>query len=469
MMLNGRSINTLTSAAARKARALMRARQGSVVIIFGLAMLPILLTLGAAVDYGRAQMTKSHLQASVDAAALAAAMGQYRGGNPARIAANYVTQQFYSGSLSVTTTTTMDAAQGTVTVRASATVPTSVMRIAKIDTLPVSASATAGMGAGGGRPAEIVIAFDTTGSMSGTKLTTAKQAANQLVDTLFAMPGSSNPNPNVKMGLVPFTDYVNIGLQYRNAAWLTNSDDFTTTGKNSCYDTYPNAIYTNPVFVPATCDNDGTSYDCSYTGYTVDYGAPVQVCTPDMWNGCVGSQITPNDENDNVSSANPVPALLNKSCSSPLIRLSNDPDTIKTAISAMSANGSTYIAPGLLWAWRVLSPDAPFFDGKAYNSAKKILVLMTDGANTRSANYPDHEARDAAAANTKLATTCANVKNAGIQLYTIAFDVTNTTIQGVLRQCASAPANYFNAQTNADLQTAFASIGMQVTQLRLVR
>ena len=71
--------------------------------------------------------------------------------------------------------------------------------------------------------------------------------------------------------------------------------------------------------------------------------------------------------------------------------------------------------------------------------------------------------------NAKLQTVCANVKAAGITLYTIAFQVTDPTIQSVLSQCATGVPFYYNAQTNADLTAAYASITTQVTQLALVQ
>jgi hypothetical protein len=135
----------------------------------------------------------------------------------------------------------------------------------------------------------------------------------------------------------------------------------------------------------------------------------------------------------------------------------------------MTANGETYIAPGLLWGWRLLSHNPPFADGLPAGSAKKILVLMTDGANTYSASYPEHHNTDVAAANDKLAKVCAAAKTGGLTLYTIAFQVTDTTIQNVLSQCATGVPYYYNAQTNADLQAAFTSIGAQLTNLRLVQ
>ena len=50
----------------------------------------------------------------------------------------------------------------------------------------------------------------------------------------------------------------------------------------------------------------------------------------------------------------------------------------------MAAQGATGVGEGAMWGWRVLSPGAPFTDGRAYSTKNntKVLVLMTDGQNT---------------------------------------------------------------------------------------
>ena len=67
----------------------------------------------------------------------------------------------------------------------------------------------------------------------------------------------------------------------------------------------------------------------------------------------------------------------------PLLRLSSDTASVKTAISKMVANGNTDIPFGLEWGWNVLSPVGPFADGKPYDDQEweKYVVLMTDGNN----------------------------------------------------------------------------------------
>ncbi|MDP8915628.1 MAG: pilus assembly protein TadG-related protein, partial [Pseudomonadota bacterium] len=75
----------------------------------------------------------------------------------------------------------------------------------------------------------------------------------------------------------------------------------------------------------------------------------------------------------------------NRGCAvKPLTRLTSDYEGLKTAVDAMTPDGSTNIPMGLVWGWHVLSPSAPFSDGTAYDTqgVKKIAVLMTDGENS---------------------------------------------------------------------------------------
>ena len=46
---------------------------GNVAVIFGIAILPVMITVGAAVDYSRANSARSAMQSAVDATALALA------------------------------------------------------------------------------------------------------------------------------------------------------------------------------------------------------------------------------------------------------------------------------------------------------------------------------------------------------------------------------------------------------------
>lgn len=455
--------------AVRAVRAFARDRAGAIHIIFAVALVPLTMAVGAAVDYSRANHTKAELQSALDSAVLAGAAEAAKGtplSDVPTFVGNFTKANFaQKGSLQVSATASAD---GIVLATANIPVDTVFIRVMGLKTLDVSVTSQALFGAG---KAEVALALDTTGSMTGAKIIAARQAASGLVDTLYSNPSAAQ---NVKVALVPFTSYVNVGLDYRTASWITGASDYSTTS-NQCWTSYPNAKYLNPYKVTATCYADGVPYDCSYTAYkNVAYGQPVNTCASVTytytWYGCVGSRASPLDLSDTVAGGSPVPALLNYFCSKPLVRLTNSASTIKTQINALTASGETYIAPGLLWAWRVLSPNAPFADGQPYGKGvAKTIVLMTDGANTHSPNYPYHEYSDVALANDLTAKTCANAKTTGIRIMTIAFEVTDAAIKKILADCASSPSDYYDANDIASMTAAFKSIGVKLTGIRLTK
>jgi Mg-chelatase subunit ChlD len=370
------------------------------------------------------------LQADLDAAVLAGAAEMAAGGDPK------LQSKAKLENLSATPIVSVDATTATVSATVATSTPSPFFSLLGHNTLPISVLSTATSGSGADQ--EVAIAFDTTGSMAGAKLQSAQQAANQLVDILFTQQQSSSPNQHMKVGLVPFTYYVNVGTQYADASWITGAQAYST---QYCYTNYPDLVWQNITY---TCPKDGVPSQCTRSVSTGDYNNPQNVCEQiqHVWNGCVGSQNSPADTLPAASASNPVPAVLTPtsdfnypSCSAPLIRMSQDPTVIKTAVNAMQADGETYIAPGLLWAWRLLAPasdSGPFADGEAYGAVKKTIVLMTDGANTHSPRYPDHEGTDVVLANKLTAQVCQNIKAQNIVIYAIAFEVTDQTIKDLL-------------------------------------
>jgi hypothetical protein len=135
--------------------------------------------------------------------------------------------------------------------------------------------------------------------------------------------------------------------------------------------------------------------------------------------------------------------------------------------------GRTYMAPGLMWGWRTLSPTAPFNDGSPKTGparARKVLVLMSDGGNTVSANAPFHSDRNIADADATTEAVCTNIKNDGVEIYTVAFEVTNNSSLDLLRRCASSPnTHFFNAVDSNQLLAAFQRIGAALASVRLTR
>jgi len=190
-----------------------------------------------------------------------------------------------------------------------------------------------------------------------------------------------------------------------------------------------------------------------------------------------------------------IPGGPNFMCTSaPLLPLSTDKTAIKSAISAMLAQGATGVGEGAMWGWRALSPGAPFTDGRAYNTEDntKVMVLMTDGQNTYYPNskflkswysiygYIDRNHLGTTSTNSSTLTQymdqrtlqgCNNIKAAGIIIYTVAFQIPGDQAGALdlLNSCASDADKYFAPGTNAELLSAFNAIARDITELRLTK
>ena len=517
--------------AIRKVRCgrLVADRRGGVAVWFAVAMPVMILFVGAGVDYNNESVYERQLQAAVDSAALAGAVAQSNGLDAVATAKQYFANNFEAPANSpISPSVSVDPATSIVNVSAAGSVPTYIMGAAGFSSLPISAHAGASTGASG--PTEVALAFDTTYSMSAlssngvSKLANAQADAVALVKKLFVLPNGAQ-NPFVKVGLVPFGVYVNVknaaiqsltatGLtsaqawseltpstvsypdknQYGTASdplpWLTKTAS-NKTYANVCNENYGPTTCKNTGWVTQTCYNDGVPYDCSYEAQSCS--APdlhTQSCGQQWWgyswSGCVSTTPNSGDLTDTISSSNPVWGVLNYNCASPLARLTTNMSSLVTQINSLTATDDTYIPEGLVWAWRVLSPNAPFADGATYSSGtKKILILMTDGFNTEQPNpnlqYPwssyahygpgeyYNNKSNSGTADTTLKTTCANVVKSGITVFTIAFEVNNPNIQSILENCATTPQNYYNATDIVSLSGAFQSIAGNLTQAHLTQ
>jgi Flp pilus assembly protein TadG len=439
-------------------------RSGSVAFLFGFMVVVLAGFSALALDYGRTMAVKTKLQTAVDAAALAAdPLGQQNDATIKQTVDAYFASNSSNTMGAVSVATSWRKIPNGINVQATAIVPTTFGHVLGFKSLPVNVSADA---LAGGGNVEIALALDNTFSMSGSKIATLKTAAAELVDQIFSI---SKPG-TVKMGLVPFSNYVNVGLKYRGAGWLSVPNDYSQT-TNQCY---MNQKWKNCVVKTGTCSNDGVPYSCSWHECEPD-GAPVQVCNDVTntytWNGCVGSR-TPSDTQSVVSSASPVPGLLNYSCTNPLVRLTPDKAALQSEIAALNVTGETYIPAGLMWGWRVLSDQAPFADGAKSSGTpktRKALVLMTDGSNTKSQYNETHEGSSPADANAAMTKLCNNIKSDGIMVYTVAFEVNDSQIKNLLTDCATSPTKFFDAANSSQLAQAFSAIAGSLQKVVLAK
>jgi len=69
--------------------------------------------------------------------------------------------------------------------------------------------------------------------------------------------------------------------------------------------------------------------------------------------------------------------------------------------------------------------------------------------------------------NSRLSEVCTGIKNAGVIVYTITFNVSSSTTQNLFENCASDSSKYYNSPDSATLALAFRAIGAELKNLHL--
>jgi Flp pilus assembly protein TadG len=395
---------------------LLRATQGNAAMLFALVTAPLLLAGGMAVDFARTAQARSVVQEAADAALLRVA--RLRTQDPSLSDADLTMAArkiFDSGVKSLEDViidsfgVVYDDANETFTLNVAGDMGTELLAAAGVKKLRIDT--VSGVKLGAPSYLEVVMALDNTGSMNeNSKIASLRSSASSLVDSLFTIDGAE-----IKVGLVPFAQYVNVGTANAGETWL----------------------------------------------------APA----PAGWTGCVGSRNFPANTEDSNYELNRVPPVV-ADCPDAITPLTDDKAAILSAIGSMNANGWTYIAEGLAWGWRVLSDEAPFVGGLSYSDIRrrggsKVLIVLTDGKNTKAPSYPEHESADTSLADGLTARLCEDVKKKGIVVYTIAFDVSDAGVRGLLEDCGTTPGHYYAPDNASELGDAFAEIATSLRGLSL--
>jgi len=215
----------------------------------------------------------------------------------------------------------------------------------------------------------------------------------------------------------------------------------------------------------------------------------------------------------------------NRGCPTPIVPLTTNQSTIVDGIRDMVHwnGGGTNQIEGLAWAWRVISPGAPFTQGRPYSDpndpVRKVIVLFTDGDNTslngnNQAMLSDYaglgyrrlfstyqneqvpsvsgssitwDARIAPAwqrsgistsssstvnyFNARQLQLCQAIRDQGVEIYAIGYDIsTGGAAEQLLQDCVTQDGeHYFSADNAQELQNAFDAIGTGIGALRLTR
>jgi Flp pilus assembly protein TadG len=437
-------------------------RRGAVAMILGLAIIPLFAIIGLSIDTCRAYMTKSRLSAAVDAAALAGGR-VFTSDNRDQDVQMYFDANFpdgFMGSEIEPLVITPDDINRKLTVAARVTIPTTFMRVLGEESITIAANAEVTIQS---QNVEVSLVLDITGSMSGSKISDLIDAANELVD--IVVQDQQDPFYS-KIALVPYSMGVNVGAyasQVRGA--YTN---------NTC--TYPASPTCRYYQFRRYSDNNWTTQEISNC---VSERAGAEAYTdaaPSV------SRLMPNY---------PAPGTYNPCPPNAILPLTSDRDALHTEINSLTAGGATAGQIGIAWGWYMLSPNFGYLwpgEGEAadYDAADlaKVAIIMTDGAfNTTyydgviardsgsgsgtNAYKINHDSANGSSSNQALS-LCTAMKAAGIEIFAVGFDIASEPdAQALLGSCATDASHLYLPEDGTSLKSAFHSIALKVSRLRL--
>jgi len=491
----GRSIPAVIRSVAQRFQA---DEQGSIAIIFGLMAIVLFAMVGGAIDFGRAVHARYQIQEAVDSAVLAAArvwqmehditLAQEKG------LAHYNNNKPVSFSSEVSKFTP-DFNANTISMEAIGDVPTPFLSVLHVTKYTVSAAAQARLqvGENADHSVEVSLMLDVTGSMAGTKIADLKAAAKDFVDIVV---WNNQSEFTSKVAIVPFSETVNLGSttlannvrgNLRTGSCLTSSNPCSSTlanllagllpwlyGTPATWYKFPKASGsgTNTFKVSDRCVTERTGA-AAFTDDAPDTASrkvgPGYFSSSSSAGNCGGMSVSTSDTE--VNSIQP---------------LTNNKTLLKRRIDKLTTDGTTAGHLGTAWAWYMLSPNWAYLwpnasQPKPYGTPKlnKIAVLMTDGeynvmycngAAAKGSNSPDINCNANNGSSTDQARTlCANMKEKGITIYTVGFQLggSNSTAYQTLEQCASSPDKFFNAEDGVTLRESFQAIALQISKLSL--
>ncbi len=201
------------------------------------------------------------------------------------------------------------------------------------------------------------------------------------------------------------------------------------------------------------------------------------------WNGC----ITDRDQNydQNVTAANPAdanlpassastlfPAEQYGSCPVAMMGLNYNWTSMNSLVDTMQPNGNTNQPIGLVWGWQSLVGGGPL-SAPAMDSNYKyqqVIILLSDGLNTQTAGLQSDARSTTACAETGNGSgTCANIKAAGITIYTIQVNTGGDPTSTLMQNCASSSDKFFLLTTASGISNVFNTIGTNLTKLRVAK
>ncbi len=410
----------------KQLRSYVADESGAAIVVLAATMVVLVGAAGLAFDAGRGYMVNARLSQAVDAAALAGGRSLTigGGGDYAAQITKYFDANFPEGYMGADVSEpdiTVNTGGDQITVVATASIPTTLMRVLSVQNVEVSASATVNRTIKG---LEVAMVLDNSGSMKGSKLGDLKDSSKLLLDILY---GDNDSVEDLYVGLVPFTARSNV-------------TGFPSVHPVSPLD--PDYVCLSPRTAPHDT-NDSSPIEAPFSHYSGPYAPP---------SSDYRSRICPK---------------------APVLPLVESKSAVKSAIDSMAAKGCTRYDVGSVWGWRTLSPNwRTFWENNVlpldYGNPQmdKAIIIMTDGANT-----PDCAGDPLTKAQTEamFAQQCQAMKDEGVVIYTITFQLNDSNTNALFQSCASGSERYFKSPSGEQLEIAFTTIANDLSTLRLTK
>ena len=440
-----------------KLKAFFNNQLGSVSQIAAVAIVPMFLCAGAAIDLARINEATVDFASGLDAAALAAAGTTGKTEAELKVLARTYLDHNYGNAddkkiLDFDLKNYADRVEVTGTTR----VKTSLMSLAQIDYVDVALEAEV---IKAGNSIEISLVLDNTGSMaSGTKMASLKTAAKNFVNTVVW--AGTNPYYS-KVSIVPYSMGVNVDTYAVAARGPITAGTSTTPGSTNY--TFTNMDGNSRTYGISTCVSERIGTE-AYKDSAITSTTRVGRVYPPSTSPCLTSKLLP---------------------------LTSDKAVLNTRIDSMSAVGSTAGHVGVAWGWYTLSPTIGLWSGTSVPAAygterlKKIMILMTDAEyNTNYYNGVRSKSSTSGSGGndthintnapngsswTQAKAMCAAMKLKDVEIYTIEFEL-DTSIPArvdLVQSCATDSAHRFNAANETQLNTAFQAIAQNILDLRV--
>lgn len=435
----------------------------------------IVMLTGISIDLIRHEAERSDLQDALDRGVLAAASITQTVDAETTVMDYLENRSLTSGSLAHAVTTDNQLNSRRVDAAAQFDMSTIFLRMAGLGTLPVPAQAAALQRL---QDVEVSLVIDISGSMareiSGdtgqSRLAVLRGAASHFIDVIL----TTAAQPHTTVSLVPYSGQVNAGAMF---------DHFNSSRVHN----YASCIeFTDSDFNSAALPGAGSRAQVphfQWFRFEGNYGHEAE------WGWC------PSD-------------------SRAILPFSNDPDALKARINGLVGHDGTGTQIGLKWGLGLLAPStqpltedlvsAGVVDSSfsarpaAYDDPDvlKVVVLMTDG-NIRYQQRPKSSAYDSSSERQYWAThqlsssyatlsssssrnsdenyrvsqflsLCDRAKEEGVVVFTIGFDVSETSgAYDEMLSCASSAGHFYHVE-GLELVTAFDQIAATIESLKLV-